>query len=88
MWSINVFTEADPFQTDEDSDYVPDKNEEVEVEGHEEVDDEHENAYVHVTPAKTRQRKRRPKEWKDNTAKRLQEKSILDGKRRYGMQEN
>nr|CAH7727756.1 unnamed protein product [Callosobruchus chinensis] len=58
--------------TDEDSDYVPDINEEVEEEGQEDVDDdEKETAYVHVTPAKARKRKQRPKEWKDNTAKRL-----------------
>ncbi|CAH1114904.1 unnamed protein product [Psylliodes chrysocephalus] len=61
--------EADPLQTDEDSDYVPD----IEVEEVEVVvpDDEHENEYIYVTPTKTRQRKRRPKEWKANSAKRL-----------------
>ncbi|KAI4471958.1 hypothetical protein MML48_1g07529 [Holotrichia oblita] len=70
----------DNYQTDEDSDYIPeldgqggDDSEIVINVTHadEEHSDSNQNEFLHVTPSKTRLRKRRPEFWKNNVAKKL-----------------
>lgn len=65
---------SDPYQTDEDSDYVPEGNNQGDnndsyADGQD--SDSSENEFLHVTPAKTRKRKRNPETWKDTVAKTL-----------------
>ncbi|CAG9773401.1 unnamed protein product [Ceutorhynchus assimilis] len=81
---------SDPYQTDEDSDYVPDENNPKQRGGDSSSDNEsHEDEqdrdsvrieFLHVTPSKTRMRKRILEARKDNIAKKLR----VEGKEYVG----
>ncbi|KAI4464011.1 intraflagellar transport protein 43 [Holotrichia oblita] len=87
---------SDPYQTVEGSDYIPkldgqgcDDSEIVINVTHadEEHSDSNQNEILHVTPSKTRLRKRRPEFWKDNIAKKLRTADVRSGTGRISSDE-